>query len=107
MSLFSISVMNTKIDIADSRNDSIKIKMNNTVSQEKKSKSCTIVGKIVHFLDLNLLTDMIYVNIVAGLTFAIFSDNMFSTLLPIYLINDKGFPKVLSLNFSLNQRFES
>lgn len=85
--------MNTKIDIgADARNDSIKLKINH-VTPGNKLKPCTIVGKIVHFLNLKLLNDMIYVNIVLGLTFALFSDSMFSTLLPIYLM-DKGFSKV-------------
>lgn len=92
-----ISVMTAKIDIA--RNDSIKIKIHN--ASEKKSKPCTIIGKIIHFLDLKLLSDAIYVNIVFGLTFALFSDSMFSTLLPIYMM-DKGFTKVRADNFFLN-----
>lgn len=83
--------MNAKIDIADTKNDSIKFKIHN--ANEKNSKPYTIIGKIVHFLDLKLLNDAIYVNIVFGLTFALFSDSMFSTLLPIYMI-DRGFTKV-------------
>lgn len=85
--------MNTKIDVADTQNDPIKIKINHTPQIEEKSKPCTIIEKIVHFLDLKLLNDAIYVNIVFGLTFALFSDSMFSTLLPVYMM-DKGFSKV-------------
>lgn len=91
-----ISVMTAKIDIADTKNESNKIKIYNAC--EQKSKPSTIIGKIVHFLDLKLLTDAIYVNIVFGLTFALFSDSMFSTLLPIYMM-DKGFTKVNTNHF--------
>lgn len=86
-----IIVVTAKIDIADTRNDPTKINIHN--SREKQPKSCTILGKIVHFLDLKLLNDPIYVNIVFGLAFALFSDSMFSTMLPTYMM-DKGFTKV-------------
>lgn len=88
-----ISVMNTKIDIVDTQKDPIKIQMSNLPENEKKSNQQTIIEKIVDFLDLNLLKDAIYVNIVAGFTFAMFSDNMFSTLLPVYMM-DNGFSNV-------------
>lgn len=89
--LILILVMTAKIDIAETRNDSAKIKILN--ASEKQLKPCTIINKIVHFLDLKLLNDPIYVNIVFGLAFALFSDSMFSTLLPTYMM-DKGFTKV-------------
>ncbi|XP_055713264.1 monocarboxylate transporter 9 [Phlebotomus papatasi] len=46
---------------------------------------------LVDFLDLTLLNDLVYVNIVLGISFALFSDNTFFAVLPMYL---------LSLNFS-------
>lgn len=55
----------------------------------------TILNKIVHFLDLTLLKDAIYVNIVIGFSFTIFSDSIFNALLPIFLI-EKGFSQVWS-----------
>lgn len=41
--------------------------------------------KVVDILDLTLLKDVVYVNIVSGLTFAHLADAYFSILLPMYL----------------------
>lgn len=41
--------------------------------------------KVVDYLDLTLLKDLIYVNIIIGVSSALFSDNIFTTLLPMYL----------------------
>ncbi|XP_055300044.1 monocarboxylate transporter 14-like [Sitodiplosis mosellana] len=48
--------------------------------------------KIVEFLDLTLFKDLIYVNIVLGNTFALYSDSAFFTLLPMYMFK-LGFDK--------------
>uniref|UniRef100_A0A7G3APX1 Putative monocarboxylate transporter n=2 Tax=Lutzomyia longipalpis TaxID=7200 RepID=A0A7G3APX1_LUTLO len=40
---------------------------------------------LVDFLDLTLMTDLVYVNIVLGISFALFSDNTFFAVLPMYL----------------------
>lgn len=50
---------------------------------------------VVDFLDLTLLKDMIYVNIVLGISFALYSDVAFFTLQPVYLFY-LGFSKVRS-----------
>lgn len=61
--------------------------------------------KIVDFLDLTLFKDPIYLNIILGNTFALYSDSAFFTLLPMYLFT-LGFEKVLkhSLKFIIHQR---
>lgn len=46
-------------------------------------------GKLVDFLDLRLLKDMVYLNIVLGLTFALFADHFFFVLQPMYLYDLK------------------
>lgn len=84
--------MITEIDDSVNINDSVEIKIDN--SCKEASKSCIILDRIVHLLDLKLLNNAIYVNIIFGFTFAIFSDNMFSAVLPIYMMIDKGFSKV-------------
>lgn len=45
------------------------------------------------FLDLTLLNDLIYVNIVLGISFALYSDTSFFTIQPMYLF-ELGFTKV-------------
>lgn len=50
-----------------------------------------IWGNIVDFLDLTLLKDLIYVNIAIGVSCGLFSDNMFTSILPLYLTS-LGFP---------------
>lgn len=62
------------------------------VVRRKSSESLRkgIWGKIVDFLDLTLLKDMIYVNIALGVACGLFSDNMFTSILPLYL-NSLGF----------------
>lgn len=42
---------------------------------------------MVDFLDLTLLKDMIYVNMVLGVSFALYSDVAFFTLQPLYLFD--------------------
>lgn len=51
---------------------------------------------IVDFLDLTLLNDSIYLNIVLGLSFALYSDMAFFTLQPMYLF-EIGYSKVIYL----------
>lgn len=68
------------------------------LKERSEPKRSTIFNKIVHFLDLKLLKDAIYVNIVFGFSFAMFSENMFNALLPIFLI-EKGFHQVWSSLF--------
>lgn len=46
---------------------------------------------LVDFLDLPLLSDLVYVNILVGISFVIFSDLLFYTILPMYLIFDLQF----------------
>lgn len=48
---------------------------------------------MVDFLDLTLLKDLVYVNIVLGTSFALYSDNSFFALEPMYLF-ELGFTKV-------------
>lgn len=48
--------------------------------------------KVVDFLDLTLFNDLIYVNIVFGMSFALYSDTAFFTLQPLYLF-ELGFTK--------------
>ncbi|GAB0097094.1 uncharacterized protein DMENIID0001_126920 [Sergentomyia squamirostris] len=42
---------------------------------------------LVDFLDLTLLSDLVYVNIILGISFALFSDNTFFAVLPMYLFH--------------------
>lgn len=49
---------------------------------------------VVDFLDLTLLNDLVYVNIVLGISFALYSDVAFFTLQPMYLFH-LGYSKVL------------
>lgn len=49
--------------------------------------------KVINYLDLTLFKDLIYVNMVLGISFGLYSDNTFFTLLPMYLY-EIGFPKV-------------
>ncbi|KAL7744096.1 hypothetical protein ACLKA6_009082 [Drosophila palustris] len=56
----------------------------------KKSLCATIVD----FLDLTLLKQPVYVNIVLGITFALYSDITFFTMQPIYLNDELGYTKV-------------
>lgn len=51
---------------------------------------------VVDFLDLTLLNDLVYVNIVLGISFALYSDVAFFTLQPLYLFN-LGYSKVCSV----------
>lgn len=51
--------------------------------------------KVVDFLDLTLLEDFVYVNIVLGISFALYSDTSFFTIQPMYLF-ELGFAKVNS-----------
>lgn len=51
---------------------------------------------VVDFLDLTLLNDPVYVNIVLGISFALYSDMAFFTLQPLYLF-ELGYSKVISL----------
>ncbi|XP_053696195.1 monocarboxylate transporter 7 [Sabethes cyaneus] len=54
-------------------------------STERDKKPSTKWQVLVDFLDLTLLKDPIYVNIVLGISFALYSDLAFFTLQPMYL----------------------
>ncbi|XP_053680188.1 monocarboxylate transporter 7 [Anopheles nili] len=54
-------------------------------STERDSKPATKWQILVDFLDLTLLKDPVYVNIVLGISFALYSDLAFFTLQPMYL----------------------
>ncbi|XP_055611499.1 monocarboxylate transporter 7 [Uranotaenia lowii] len=54
-------------------------------STERDTKPATKWQVLVDFLDLTLLKDPIYVNIVLGISFALYSDLAFFTLQPMYL----------------------
>uniref|UniRef100_A0A182QJX4 Major facilitator superfamily (MFS) profile domain-containing protein n=1 Tax=Anopheles farauti TaxID=69004 RepID=A0A182QJX4_9DIPT len=54
-------------------------------STERDSKPATKWQILVDFLDLTLLKDPIYVNIVLGISFALYSDLAFFTIQPMYL----------------------
>ncbi|XP_041765847.1 monocarboxylate transporter 7 [Anopheles merus] len=54
-------------------------------STERDTKPATKWQILVDFLDLTLLKDPIYVNIVLGISFALYSDLAFFTLQPMYL----------------------
>uniref|UniRef100_A0A182IPW6 Major facilitator superfamily (MFS) profile domain-containing protein n=1 Tax=Anopheles atroparvus TaxID=41427 RepID=A0A182IPW6_ANOAO len=54
-------------------------------STERDSSPATKWQILVDFLDLTLLKDPIYVNIVLGISFALYSDLAFFTLQPMYL----------------------
>ncbi|XP_031623601.1 monocarboxylate transporter 14-like [Contarinia nasturtii] len=51
------------------------------LNRTKKGK----MRKVIDFLDLTLLKDLVYVNIVLGISFGLYSDNTFFALLPMYL----------------------
>ncbi|XP_062140244.1 monocarboxylate transporter 7 [Drosophila sulfurigaster albostrigata] len=53
----------------------------------------SLCGTIVDFLDLTLLKQPVYVNIVLGITFALYSDITFFTMQPTYLF-ELGYTKV-------------
>lgn len=58
------------------------------------------VQAVVDFLDLTLLKKPIYVNIVLGITFALYSDITFFTMQPVYLF-ELGYSKVSGQNKKL------
>lgn len=65
------------------------------VPSEKDDRSIWQI--IVDFLDLTLLKKPIYVNIVLGISFALYSDIAFFTLQPLYMF-ELGFNKVIILS---------
>ncbi|XP_058823290.1 monocarboxylate transporter 7 [Topomyia yanbarensis] len=58
--------------------------VSDTTERDKKPSSKWQV--LIDFLDLTLLKDPIYVNIVLGISFALYSDLAFFTLQPMYLL---------------------
>ena len=52
--------------------------------------------KVVDFLDLSLLKDIVYLNMVIGIALSLYSDGTFYTLLPMYLF-ELGFSKVINI----------
>uniref|UniRef100_A0A8D8ES32 Monocarboxylate transporter 9 n=1 Tax=Culex pipiens TaxID=7175 RepID=A0A8D8ES32_CULPI len=65
-------------------------------STERDKQPATKWQVLIDFLDLTLLKDPIYVNIVLGISFALYSDLAFFTLQPMYLFMI-GFGKVLPI----------
>lgn len=63
--------------------------VNQPIKREKKGK----LQGLVDFLDLTLLKKFVYVNIVLGITFALYSDVSFFTLQPLYLF-ELGYSRV-------------
>lgn len=63
----------------------------NVLRKSSESLRKGIWGKIVDFLDLTLMKDLIYVNIAIGISCGLFSDNIFTSILPLYL-KSLGFP---------------
>lgn len=55
------------------------------LKKSTESLSKGVWESIIDFLDLTLLKDPIYVNIAIGVTCGLFSDNMFTSILPMYL----------------------
>lgn len=62
---------------------------NQSTKNQKKGK----LNALVDFLDLTLLKKFVYVNIVLGITFALYSDVAFFTLQPLYLF-ELGYSRV-------------
>lgn len=67
------------------------LKVTRKTTESAKSGVCQ---KIVDFLNLTFLKDSIYVNIAIGVSCGLFSDNMFTSILPMYL---------KSLGFSMDE----
>lgn len=61
--------------------------------------------KFVDILDLTLLKDVVYVNIISGLTFAHLADAYFAILLPMYL-SELNISKVNFINFNIVHNYE-
>lgn len=59
-----------------------------------ESKPSNFLRTVADYLGLTLLKDLIYLNTAIGFSFGLFSDNMFFTLLPIYLM-ELGFSNVM------------
>ncbi|XP_055370805.1 monocarboxylate transporter 7 [Condylostylus longicornis] len=81
----------------DSKSNSMAKLSNNNLEKVVENsidnkKSMGIWEYIVDFLDLTLMKDPIYVNIVLGISFALYSDIAFFTLQPLYLF-ELGFSK--------------
>lgn len=70
--------------------------INQSIRNQNKGK----LKALVDFLDLTLLKKFVYVNIVLGITFALYSDVAFFTLQPLYLF-ELGYSRVRFLYFIL------
>ncbi|XP_043262144.1 uncharacterized protein LOC122402967 [Colletes gigas] len=68
---------------------------------EKKSVMKQILQKINHVFDLDLLKDPIYVNIMVGMSAAIFAEANFSTLTPFILMDMKLSTKEIGIVMSI------
>lgn len=62
--------------------------------------------KVIDFLDLTLLKDLVYLNIVLGISFALYSDNSFFTLQPMYLFT-LGFSKVRIVTMKIKAKVKN
>lgn len=60
---------------------------------EQHRKGFGLRCRVAELLDFELLKDPIYVNIVLGITFAVFADMFFTNLMPVYLV-EKGITMV-------------
>lgn len=57
-----------------------------TDAEKQRPKCSRFWFEVAQLLDLELLKERVYVNIVLGITFAMFADHMSTTLMPIYLV---------------------
>lgn len=58
---------------------------NMSIKKKEKSRMKRILLAVIHFFDLTLLKDPIYVNIMLGMSFAVFAELNFSLLTPFML----------------------
>nr|XP_003702375.1 PREDICTED: uncharacterized protein LOC100881817 isoform X1 [Megachile rotundata] len=68
----------------------------NECTEEEKKK--TFLEALIIFFDLDLLRDLVYVNILLGVTFANFTELNFSLMTP-FILSDYGYSKVQIASF--------
>lgn len=80
-SICLLSVMNDE-DEKSAEESKVEI----TDAEKQRPKCSRFWFEVAELLDLELLKERVYVNIVLGITFAMFADHMSTTLMPIYLV---------------------
>ncbi|XP_078032532.1 uncharacterized protein LOC144467549 [Augochlora pura] len=88
-------------EIADYEKAALNTEANCTDKSEEKPFAKKIFDKVVEFFDLNLLRDPIFVNIMVGMSAAIFAEANFSTLTPFILTDMKLTTKEISTILSI------